>query len=142
MRYSDAALEETVVSEGEKLEAYQDTGGVWTIGVGHTKGVKKGDKITKEQSRIFLRDDMKDAETGVTRNVKVPLTQGQYDALVDFVFNLGEGAFARSTLLRMLNARNYEGAALEFSKWVYDNGKVQPGLVTRRKKNAARFKSS
>jgi lysozyme len=141
MRYSDEALEETIVSEGEKLTAYQDTGGVWTIGVGHTKGVKKGDVITKAQSRQYLREDMQDAEKAVQRLVKVPLTQGQYDALVDFVFNLGEGAFARSTILRLLNAKNYSGAALEFSKWVYDNGKVQPGLVTRRKKNTARFNS-
>jgi lysozyme len=140
MRYSDEALEETIVSEGEKLEAYQDTGGVWTIGVGHTKGVKKGDKITKAQSRAYLREDMLDAERAVWRLVKVPLTQGQYDALVDFTFNLGEGALSRSTLLRLLNAKNYEGAALEFSKWVYDNHKVQPGLVTRRKRNSDRFR--
>lgn len=137
MKYSDEALEETRVSEGEKLEAYQDSGGVWTIGCGHTKGVKKGDVITKAQSADFLKADVQVAENSVQRLVKAPLTQGQYDALVDFEFNTG--GLGKSTLLKLLNMGKYKEAALEFSKWVYDNGKVQPGLVTRRKKNAARF---
>lgn len=125
--------------EGLELEAYPDpaTGGVpWTIGYGHTKGVKKGQKIDKATAERFLAEDIRDAELGVTRNVNVPLTQDQFDALTSFVFNLGEGAFQGSTLLRKLNQRDYDGAAAEFNKWVMGGPKGKkrkiPGLVTRR----------
>lgn len=131
MKISDKGLEFTKVAEGVRLKAYQDTGGVWTIGVGHTKGVVKGMVATSAQVDAWLKEDIVEAEDCVTRKVFVPLTQGQYDALVDFVFNLGETQFARSTLLRKLNAKDYEGAANEFKRWVYDNGVVQPGLVKR-----------
>jgi lysozyme len=124
-------LEFTGSSEGLRLHAYQDTGGVWTIGYGHTKDVKEGDTCTKEQALQWLSEDLQEAERIVHWLVKVPLTQGQFDALVDFVFNLGGSQFASSTLLKQLNGGLYEAAAEQFKRWVYDNGKVQPGLVKR-----------
>jgi lysozyme len=108
---------------------------VLTIGVGHTSDehlkVTEGLVITKEKAMELLALDMKEAEDVVERLVTVPLTQGQYDALADFVFNVGEGQFSRSTLLKLVNASLYEQAAEQFKRWVYDNGKVQPGLVKR-----------
>lgn len=135
MRVSDRGLEFTASSEGVKLKAYKDTGGVWTIGVGHTSDenlkVFPGLTITKEKALELLAIDIKEAEESVSKLVKVPLTQGQYDAVVDFVFNIGEPQFAASTFLRLLNAGLYEQAAEQFKRWVYDNGKIQPGLVKR-----------
>ena len=141
MDISDNGLMLVTASEGLRLEAYLDGGGVPTIGYGHTKGVKMADKITQYEALVFLRSDIKGSVDVVNKLVKVPLNQNQFDALVDFVFNLGEGAFARSTLLNMLNARNYEGASYEFQKWNHDNGKVVAGLTIRRKKEADLFRS-
>ena len=122
----------TKLSEGLALVSYQDPGGVWTIGYGHTKTAKRGMRITIEQANTLLHEDMRFAEEAVRSKVKVPLSQGQYDALVDFVFNVGAGAFDRSTLLRLLNQGLYLKAANEFRRWIYQ-GKVQlPGLVKRR----------
>lgn len=141
MQYSKTGLEFTSDMEGCKLKAYQDTGGVWTIGNGHTRGVKEGMTCTKEQALQWLQEDVKESERIVQTMVKVPLTQGQFDSLVDFVFNLGAGHFKMSTLLKKLNAGDYTGACNEFSKWVYDNGVVQPGLVRRAKGRQQLFNS-
>lgn len=132
MKMSDRGLELTRLMEGLKLEAYPDTGGVYTIGYGHTRGVKMGDKITLEQAIQFLRDDIKTSEDAVNKYVLLPLKQNQFDALVDFVFNLGSGNFARSTLLAKLNAGDFAGASAEFVRWNKDNGKVVAGLTRRR----------
>ena len=144
MQYSDNGLKLTSESEGIKLKAYKDTGGVWTIGVGSTRifgrPVREGDVISLEQALAQLQQDIASAVESVGRLVKVPLTQNQFDALVDFVYNLGEGQFAKSTLLRKLNLKDYEGAANEFPKWVFDNGKIQPGLVSRRLREQSLFK--
>lgn len=132
---SQAGLDAITVREGIVLKAYPDpaTGGEpWTIGVGHTGGVKPGDVITREQSDAFLRQDVRHCETAIRRLVNVPLTQGQFDALVSFIFNVGAGAFERSTMLRLLNRGDYDGAADEFLKWNRANGRVMPGLTKRR----------
>nr|WP_154926674.1 lysozyme [Pantoea agglomerans] len=118
--------------EGLELKAYKDSVGVLTIGYGHTHAVKAGDVITGEQADAFLREDLQVAELTINTNVKVKLTQGQFDALVSFVFNLGSGNFVKSTLIKKLNAGDYAGAADEFSKWVNAGGKKLPGLVKRR----------
>lgn len=118
--------------EGLELKAYRDSVGILTIGYGHTHAVKAGDVITGEQADAFLREDLQVAELTVNTNVKVKLMQGQFDALVSFVFNLGSGNFVKSTLIRKLNAGNYTGAADEFGKWVNAGGKKLPGLVKRR----------
>lgn len=135
MNVSQIGIDAITQYEGLRLQAYPDpgTGGEpWTIGVGHTGGVKPGDKITREQSDIFLRADLAHCEKAIDRLVFVPLTQGQFDALVSFIFNVGAANFERSTLLRLLNKKNYDGAADEFLKWTRANGRVLPGLVKRR----------
>lgn len=118
--------------EGLELKSYKDSVGILTIGYGHTHAVKAGDVITGEQADAFLREDLQVAELTINTNVKVKLTQGQFDALASFVFNLGSGNFVKSTLIRKLNAGNYAGAADEFGKWVNAGGKKLPGLVKRR----------
>lgn len=128
--------------EGCRLTAYADSVGVWTIGYGHTKGVTRGQTITEAEADDLLRQDVAVAESGVRRNVKVPLTQGQFDALVSFVFNLGSEQLAESTLLRKLNASRYEEASAEFSRWVHAGGVELPGLVKRRAAERALFDSN
>jgi lysozyme len=128
--------------EGEELTAYLCPAGVWTIGVGHTgDDVKSGLTISAAQSEALLRKDLTRFEKGVSRLVKVPLTQHQFDALVSFAFNLGLGALGRSTLLRLLNAGDYEGAADQFKRWNKAGGRVLAGLVRRRAAEAALFRS-
>lgn len=129
---SPAGLDLIKHFEGVRLAAYLDSVGVPTIGVGHTLGVKMGDRITQEQADEFLRVDIEDAEDAVHRLVTVPLTQGQVDALVSFTFNLGVGNLGKSTLLKKLNAKDYDGAAEEFLKWCLAGGKMLPGLLKRR----------
>jgi spore coat assembly protein SafA len=127
--------------EGLRLRAYQDSAGVWTIGYGHTAGVRPGDRISQAQAEAFLRHDTGWAQQAVRDKVKVPLTQGQFDALTSFTFNLGAGALHGSTLLRKLNAGNYAGARAEFGKWVHAGGQRLEGLVRRRAAEAALFGS-
>lgn len=118
--------------EGLYLEAYLCPANVWTIGYGHTKNVTPGMKITEAGAEALLRQDMEWVENAVHSKVKVPLTQNQYDALCSFVFNVGAGAFGRSTMLRKLNAGDYEGAANEFPRWNKAAGKTLRGLTNRR----------
>lgn len=143
MNTSERGLQLIMESEGCVLAAYPDpgTGGdPWTIGYGHTAGVKRGDTCTKEQAAAWLARDVRYSEVAVDDLVDVPLTQGQHDALVSFAYNLGQMALEGSTLLRKLNASDYAGAAAEFGKWVHGgNGQVLPGLVTRRAKERALF---
>lgn len=123
-----------------RLVAYLCPAKVWTIGWGHTKGVKPGDTCTKEQAEKWLLEDCEEFERAVHMLVKVPITQNQFDALVSFTFNVGPDIDADtiaeglgdSTLLRKLNGGDYAGAALEFPKWNKGGGYVLPGLVRRR----------
>jgi lysozyme len=131
MQPSEACYKLTEASEGCRLKAYQDTGGVWTIGYGHTGGVRKGQIITLDQAVSLLKHDMNSAARFVDSHA-TNCTQNQFDALVDFTFNVGPGQFLSSHLLKYHNNREYEKAAAEFPKWKYDNGKIEPGLVTRR----------
>jgi len=118
--------------EGLKFEAYRDSVGIPTIGYGHTHNVKMGDVITGEQADKYLREDLLVAELTINTNVRVNLTQNQFDALASFVFNLGSGNFVKSTLLKKLNAGDFAGAADEFGKWVNAGSKKLAGLVKRR----------
>ena len=129
--------------EGCRLMAYPDpgTGGVpWTIGYGHTKGVKQGDTCTQMQADAWLIEDIAWAVRAVSLAERVPLTDNEQEALVDFVFNVGATAFNASTLLRKLNAGDYEGASNEFARWNLAGGKVLSGLVKRRAAETALFK--
>jgi len=133
MKTSQSGLDFIQDVEGCKLFAYLDTGGVWTIGVGHTgPEVVKGLSCTMGQAMVWLAEDVREAEDAINKAVKVSLTQNQFDALVSFVFNVGVGAFLSSTLLKKLNAGDYEGAAGQFPRWNKDNGKEIAGLTKRR----------
>lgn len=118
--------------EGLRLHAYQDSVGIWTIGVGHIKGVHPGMVITSDKADEFLQEDLEEAEDAVNSLVTVPLDQAQFDALVSLVFNVGRGNFSHSTLLKKLNARDYIGASSEFLKWNKAGGKPVLGLTRRR----------
>lgn len=138
--YSSTGLALTRSFEGLRLSAYQDSAGVWTIGYGHTgPGVHSGQRITEPEAEVLLRMDLAAAIDCVRRAVKVPLTQGQFDALVDFCFNTGSGSFLASSLLRLLDAGDVESAAQQFGLWVHAGGRVIPGLVRRRAAEAALF---
>ena len=130
--YSGKGLALTKNFEGCKLEAYQDSGGVWTIGYGHIEGVYEGMTCTQEQADTWLAEEMQDATNAVNRLVKVQLNQEEFDALVDFVYNLGAGNFASSTLLKLLNEGSISAAANEFVKWDHCGGVVVQGLLNRR----------
>ncbi|MGL4673928.1 MAG: lysozyme [Wohlfahrtiimonas sp.] len=127
--------------EGCKLKAYQDSVGVWTIGYGHTKGVKKGDVITQDQANQFLIEDLADAENAVNRLVEVEINQDMFDALVSFTYNLGSGNLSKSTLLRLLNQGRYSEASDQFLIWNKAGGVVLNGLVRRRKAEQKLFRS-
>lgn len=120
-------------SEGLRLKAYQDCVGVWTIGYGHTgPDVSRDKKITMDEAEALLSTDATHACDSVLALTGGNVSQGQLDALTDFVFNLGSRALQSSTLLRKHKAGNYAGAAAEFGKWVYAGRVVQAGLVKRR----------
>lgn len=124
--------------EGLRLNAYPDpaTGGEpVTIGYGHTGGVKLGTTISEPVAEQFLRADLARFEAAVAR-LAPETTQNQFDALVSFAFNLGEGNLASSTLLRKHNAGDYAGAAQEFVRWSNANGKRMQGLFRRREAEA------
>lgn len=123
--------------EDLRLRAYPDTGGVPTIGWGHTRGVKLGDTCSIEQARAWFVEDAAEAENDVLRLVRVPLAQHEFDALVSFQFNTG--ALGKSTLLRRLNAGDRAAAADQFLRWVYDDGVKLAGLVRRRTAERALF---
>lgn len=116
--------------------AYRDAVGVWTIGYGHTKDVRDGQHVTDAEAEQLLRQDLADAEDAVNRLVKVDLNDNQFSALVSFVFNLGEGNFAKSTMLKDINAGDFEDVPDELRKWNKAGGKVLNGLVRRREAEA------
>lgn len=126
--------------EALRLTAYLPTkNDVWTIGYGHTKGVKEGMVITEAQAEKFLREDIAWVEDVIDSIVKVPLTQNQRDALGSLIFNIGGTAFANSTVLRKLNEKDYSGAADAFLMWVKQKGVVLKGLVRRREQERKLF---
>lgn len=115
---------------------------VWTIAYGHTKDVKPGDTCTLAQGEIWLREDVAWAVEAVNRAVTVPLTQPQFDALVSFVYNIGAPNFFTSTLLKQLDAGDYEAAANDMLAWDHQHGVVLNGLLTRREQERERFLSA
>jgi lysozyme len=128
--------------EGCELKAYHsplDPPDVWTIGFGHTNGVKKGDSITLMDAYRFLDGDLREAETWVNRLVMVDLTQHEFDALVDFTFNVGGVRLQQSTMLKLINAGDFVTAAKEFEKWDIASGKHCAGLLARRKAEESLF---
>lgn len=147
MKISSRGLALIKQFEGFSPTPYLCPAGKWTIGYGHVlnpqvviptqAGIQT---INEQQATNLLRDDVAIAEAAVNRLVKVPLNQNQFDALVSLVFNIGAGAFARSTLLRLLNSNNHQPTTInQFSRWVYGGGKRLAGLEARRKAEAALF---
>lgn len=134
-----AAIDLVKHFEGLYLNAYLCPAGVPTIGYGHTEGVKMGQTITAQRAEDFLAGDLASAAADVDRLVTVALNDDQRGALASFVFNLGAGNLASSTLLRKLNAGDYAGAAAEFGKWVNAGGRKLDGLVKRRAAEADLF---
>lgn len=128
--------------EGLELSKYRDAVGLWTIGYGHL--IRSGEtferSLTEQEAEALLRKDLLESERGIRRLVSVPLTQNQFDALVSFVFNVGVGRLATSTLLKKLNAQDYRGAADELPKWNRAGGNVLEGLTRRRQAERALFK--
>lgn len=140
MTISDNGLALTKSFEGLRLTAYRDVKGVLTIGYGHTGAdVRPGMVITEPEATALLRRDMAVAEHTVNIGVRVPLTQNQFDALADFVFNAGTGSFLHSTLRELVNEGKFIEAAAQFSSWVHADGKIEPGLVRRRQAEAELF---
>ena len=121
------------------LTAYQDAKGVWTIGYGHTAGVKKGDKITLYQAEQFLKEDLTKFEAEANKCKRIT-TQGRYDAILDFIYNCGPANFNNSTLKKYIECGKATWEIQEqFLRWVNSGGKKLGGLVSRRIWEAARF---
>lgn len=143
MKISENGIDFIKKQEGEKLKAYLDSVGVWTIGVGHTKTAQKGMTITSKESAELLDIDLDEAENAVNTFVKSSLNQNQFDALVSLVFNIGVSAFKQSSLVRYLNVKDYKEAASRFLQW--NKGRVRgvlieiTGLTNRRKREKALF---
>ena len=127
-------------SEGLSLIPYICPGGFLSIGYGNRTHAEEFDSITEEQAEQFLQEDLQDTYYGLAITTQhLILTDNQWSALVSFVYNVGIGKFIQSTLKRKLQAGDYEGAANEFTKWVYAEGKKLNGLVKRREKERSLF---
>ena len=144
MSVSNSGVDIICDFEGKRLVAYDDGVGVWTIGFGTTiypNGikVKKGDTCTEAQAKSYMAHDLKKFEQAVNGAVNIPLNQNQFDALVSLAYNIGTGAFNKSTLVKKLNAGDIRGAADQFDVWINAGGKRMQGLVKRRAKEKEVF---
>lgn len=139
MKTSQSGIKVITGREGVRLKAYPDSRGIATIGVGHTSSggpprVYWGLKITLEQAYSILANDLAPCEKAINDNVKVPLTQNQFDALASFIFNIGIRGFRGSSTLKQLNLHNYSEAAKDMLMW-----DIPPELIGRRKQEVAQF---
>lgn len=142
MKISEAGLKLIMQFEGLRLRAYRCPAGVWTIGYGHTGGagapeVWDGLRISAQEAEAILKKDLAGFETAVAGMVKMELTQAQFDVLVSFAYNCGVGALKASTLLRRVNAGAFDAVPGELMKWTKAKGRELPGLVRRRRAEAA-----
>lgn len=142
MKYSQSGIKFTEGFEQVRYVAYPDSGGVWTIAWGHTRGVSKGLTCIPAQAEAWRAEDMGFSEAAVNHLVTVPLTQAEFDALVDFDFNVGNEALKTSTLLKLLNEGNFPGAAAEFDKWDHVHARVVAGLLRRREAETKEFEGA
>lgn len=139
MEYSKSGEQLTESFEGCRLTAYQDSTGIWTIAYGHTKGVTAGMICTQDQADQWLTEDIAFAVANVNRKVHIPLTQGEFDSMVDFDFNLGNGSLDSSTLLKLVNSGDFAAAANQFDEWDHAGGQVVAGLLRRRQAEEQEF---
>ena len=136
---SERLLSQLMLMEGLRLEAYKDAAGVWTIGYGHTQDVRPGDKISEYCAKEYLLQDLYPVEQAVNK-MNIARTEGQFDALVSFAFNLGIDRLKKSTLLKVIcGGGSKNQIKREFKKWVYAGGKKLKGLERRREWEARRF---
>lgn len=136
----DIAIEFIKKFEGMSLKAYRDSGGIWTIGYGHTSRVKHEDVITQEQADAFLKQDLFQASRAIVRLTDMYLNDYQYTALLSLVFNIGITAYQRSTLRQVINRKELAKVPGEFKKWSKDHmGHTLKGLLSRRKAEARLF---
>lgn len=141
MKASSICVEKIKQFEGLMLKAYKCPAGVWTVGYGNTSMAKRNPTITKEQAELFLASDIAAVENALNKMELPEMTQGQWDAIVDFCFNIGVGDFKTSTLLKKIRANiKDETIPFEFKRWVFSKGKKLPGLVTRRAWESERWK--
>lgn len=152
MILSDTGRAAIAHREGLRLDAYRDSAGLWTIGCGHllTKdelrsgkvlGIDWRDGITQQTADALLAADLYTATDAVNELVRLPLSQHQFDALVSFVFNIGDGAFQDSTLLRLLNADRFAEVPAQMRRWIHSAGRVDPILVKRREDEIAQWEA-
>lgn len=125
--------------EGCKLEAYQDSVGIWTIAYGTIKDVKEGDKINQDEAEHLLQEELPEYEGYINDMVKVPLEQNQFDALCSWVYNLGPNNLKESTMLKVLNEKKYSEVPQQIKRWNKAGGKVLDGLIRRREAEALLF---
>ena len=127
--------------EGCELESYQDSVGVWTIGYGHTKGIKEGMSITQNEANQMLEEELPEYEGYINDLVTVELEQCEYDALVAWVYNLGPTNLRESTLLKILNEGDKKGVPAQIKRWNKAGGQTLNGLVRRREAEALLFQN-
>jgi len=132
MSISTLALIGIASHEGFRERAYRDVTGVPTVGYGETKGVTMDSTTTRLEALMRLEISAGEHAKEMVKCIKVPISQGEYNAYVSFTYNVGAGAFCRSTLVKKLNNLDYDGACKELLKWTQAGGKVYPGLVKRR----------
>ena len=125
--------------EGCELEAYRCAAGVWTIGYGHTKDVKEGNSITKEEAESMLVHELQEYCSDVDIAVKVDLKQNEFDSLVSWTYNLGPTNLNSSTMLRVLNEGKHDEVPAQMKRWNKASGQVKEGLVRRREAEALMF---
>ena len=139
MKISEQGLDLIKTFEGLELEAYRCAAGVWTIGYGHTKGVERGMKIDANTANEMLAEELIEYEGYINKYVTASLEQHQFDAMVSWVYNLGGGNLQASTLLKVLNAEDYDGVPAQLMRWNKAGGKVLEGLTRRRQAEADMF---
>jgi len=136
MTYSQDCIDLVKVSEGFSAHPYKDSAGYGTVGYGHkiVAGEDFEDGLTVSEAETLMREDLDKAAHAVNELVKVPLTQGQFDALADFTFNLGGANLRNSTLLRKLNSGYADEVPAELLRWIYAGGEKLSGLIVRRQR--------
>lgn len=127
-----SALSFTAYHEGLRFSAYIDANRTATICYGHTQGVVMGQRLTKKECDILLKNELTLAFNEVDRNISVTLTDKQRIAFADFVYNVGEPAFKKSTMLKLINRNEMVAACNQLPRWIYGGGKILPGLKKRR----------
>jgi lysozyme len=134
---SASVLVGIAIHEGYSSAAYRDTAGIATVGFGQADGVKMGDKTDPVRALQVLQNSLDSHAKGMVACIHVPISQREYDAYLDFTYNVGVSAFCHSTLNKKLNSSDYDGACKELLKWDKAGGKVLPGLVKRRQEEYA-----